>query len=236
MKKTAQKQGKRIAQKAATTAETVFDKTKSYPINEAIAIAKKVTRAKFDESVEVHIRLGINAGKSDQLVRSVVVLPHGTGKTKRIAVVAEGARADEARAAGADVVGGEDLINQIKTAGSVDADIVVSTPDMMPKLAQIAKILGPKGLMPTPKNETVTQDVTRTVREMKAGKVAFKNDDTANVHQVIGKLSWETEKLSDNFMVFIEAVKKAKPSTAKGTYIKQVFVASTMGPGIRISI
>lgn len=236
MKKSSSKQARKPVRKSAPKADVLFDPSRAYPIAEAIEYAKKSKRAKFDESVEVHVHLGINPSQGGEQVRSVTVLPHGTGKTKRIAVIVDGSRADEARAAGADIVGGDDILNQIKSAGSIAADIVISTPDMMPKLAQVARILGPKGLMPTPKNETITQDVGKAVREMKGGKVAFKNDDTANVHQVIGKISWDTMKLTENFFTFIDALKKAKPAASKGVYLKHVVIATTMGPGIKVSV
>ncbi len=215
----------------------MYDPKKTYSIEEAIALAKGQAREKFDASVEVHIRLGIDPAKGDQQVRSVVTLPHGTGKERRVAVFAvDEADQKAARDAGADIVGGEELIQEVKQKGGLDADEVVAVPQIMPKLAQVAKILGPRGLMPSPKNETVTQDVAKAVAAMKGGKVAFKNDDTGNVHQVIGKISWEEGKLKENFEVFIDAVRRARPSGAKGAFIRNISIATSMGPGIRVGI
>jgi len=212
------------------------DKTKTYPIAEAIKLAKETANTKFDSSVEIHVRIGIDPSKSDQQVRGAITLPHGTGKTKKICAIVGADKEKEAKEAGADVVGGEELINQIKTTGKVDFEIAITTPDMMPKLAMIAKILGPKGLMPSPKNETITTNLKKTIDELKRGKVNFKNDDTANVHQIIGKISFSEDKLLDNFNAFIEALKKAKPSSAKGSYLQNISLSTTMGPGIKIQL
>lgn len=207
---------------------------KLYSLDEAIKKVKDLARAKFDESVEVHIRLGIDPKKGEQQVRATAVLPHGTGKAKKIAVFTENEK--EAKVAGADVVGGKELIQKIKTKGVVDFDIAVATPEIMKNLVQIAKVLGPKGLMPSPKNETVTKDVARTVKELKGGKITFKNDETSNIHQIIGKISWDERKLKENLEVFLAAVKKARPAGVKGVYIKQVVLCSTMGPGIKVTL
>ncbi len=184
----------------------------------------------------MHFRLGIDPKKGEQQVRGVVVLPHGTGKSKRVAVFAEGEKAEEARKAGAHLVGAEEIIKEIRSSGKVDFDVAIATPDMMKMLATVAKILGPKGLMPSPKNETVTTDIARTVKELMGGRVTFKNDDTANVHQIIGKSSWDSSKLLENFRVFYEAVRKSKPPTSKGTYFLSTTLTSTMGPGIAVSV
>lgn len=213
-----------------------IDKNKLYSIDEAIKLIKENKKAKFDESVEIHLKLGIDTTKGDQQVRSTAVLPHGIGKVKKIAVIAPDAKHKEAKTAGADLLGGEDLIDKIKQTEKIDFDILVSTPEMMKSLARIAKILGPKGLMPSPKNETVTTNIVKTVTELKKGKVAFKNDDTGNLHQVIGKVSFEENKLVENFKALIDEVKKAKPASSKGTYIKNAVICSTMGKGVRVLI
>jgi large subunit ribosomal protein L1 len=213
-----------------------IDKNKTYPIAEAIKLTKETATTKFDGSVEIHIRLGINVGKSEQQVRGAVTLPHGTGKTKKIAVFVSPAKEKEAQEAGADIIGGEELIDEIKKTGKIDFEVALASPEMMPKLAVIAKILGPKGLMPSPKNETITPDPKKTITELKKGKVNFKNDDTGNVHQIIGKVSFDQKQLSENYQTFIEALKKAKPSATKGTYIENISITSSMGPGIKVEI
>lgn len=213
-----------------------IDKTKLYPVTEAIKLARETAGTKFDSSVEVHIRLGINTEKSEQQVRSSVTLPHGTGKTKRVVAFVGPDKEKEAKEAGADVIGGQDLIDKIKTSGKIDFDVAIATPDMMPKLAVIAKILGPKGLMPSPKNETITVNLAKTLNDLKQGKVNFKSDDTGNVHQVIGRVSFSEALLLENYQKFVDAVRKAKPSTAKGTFIQNISIASSMGPGIRVQL
>ncbi len=213
-----------------------FDKRKVYTIDEAIAWAKKLARAKFDESLEVHVRLGIDPRKGDQQVRGAVSLPHGTGKSVKIAAFVTPEKEKEAKEAGADLVGGEDLIEEIKKTTKTDFEVAIAEPAMMRFLAPIAKILGPRGLMPSPKNETVTNDPAQTIKELKKGKVSFKNDDTGNVHVAIGKLSFEDEKLKENFKALIDALKKAKPATSKGVYLRNVTISSTMGPGIKVSV
>lgn len=212
------------------------DKNKVYSPEEAIKLVKETSATKFDSSVEVHVNLSIEPSKSDQQVRGAVTLPFGTGKTKRICAFVSGDKDKEAKEAGADVFGGEELIAQIKTTGKVDFDIAIATPDMMPKLAIIAKILGPKGLMPSPKNETITTNLKKTIDELKKGKISFKNDDTANVHQIIGKVSFSDAQLMENYKTFIEALKKVKPSAAKGSYINSISLASSMGPGIKVQL
>jgi len=189
--------------------------------------------AKFDESVEVHIKTNVDPKKGEQQVRGTVALPHGTGKTKRVAVITSTSE-KEAKEAGADIVGGEELIE--KFAKKIDFDVLVATPEMMPKLAKVAKILGPKGLMPNPKTETVTTKIKEAVEALKKGRAAFKNDDSANVHQAVGKLSFEDAKLIENIKVFIEAIEKAKPAAFKGKLITNITVCSTMGNGIKISL
>ena len=213
-----------------------IDKNKIYSVEEAIKLVKETSATKFDGSVEVHLNLSIEPSKSDQQVRGAVTLPHGTGKTKKICAFVSGDKDKEAKEAGADVFGGEELIAQIKTTGKVDFDIAIATPDMMPKLAIIAKILGPKGLMPSPKNETITTNLKKTIDELKRGKVNFKNDDTANVHQIIGKVSFKEVQLAENYKAFMDAVRKAKPSSAKGSYINSISLASSMGPGIKVQL
>ncbi len=208
---------------------------KTYLIIEAIAEVKKNANAKFDESVEAHFRLAIDPKKSDQQVRGVAELPHGTGKSVKI-VVFTTTQKKEAESAGADIVGGEELIGQIKSSGKIDADIAVATPEIMPRLATIAKILGPKGLMPNPKNQTVTPKVSIVIEALKKGRADFKNDSSGNIHQVIGKKSFEDGKLEENFKVLLEAVRKAKPEGVKGKFIKSVAICSTMGESVRVSL
>jgi len=203
-------------------------------IQEAIKNIKENAKAKFDESVEVHIHTGIDPKKGEQQLRSTCVLPHGTGKTKKVAVFTENEK--EAKEAGADIVGGKELIQEIKTKNIIDFDIAVATSDMMKELAQIAKILGPKGLMPGPKNETLTNNIAKTVKELKSGKIAFKNDETSNIHQIIGKVSWQDEKLVENFNAFLAAVNKAKPAGIKGSLIRSITICSTMGKSVKVEI
>jgi len=208
-----------------------IDKNNIYTVEEAVKLMKENKLAKFDESVEVHIKTNVDPKKGDQQVRATVILPHGTGKSKKIAVITSTSE-KEAKEAGADIVGGEELIE--KFTKKIDFDILVATPEMMPKLAKVAKILGPKGLMPNPKTETVTTKIKETVEALKKGKAAFKNDDTANIHQVVGKLSFEDAKLSENIKAFVEAVEKSKPAAFKGKLVANITVCSTMGKGIKI--
>lgn len=223
-----------MAKKTIDAAKKI-DRSKLYDPAEAIGLVKEVAFAKFDETVELHVRLGIDPRQSDQQVRGAVVLPYGTGKTKRVAVFAKGEKAKEAEAAGADIVGAEDLAARIQQENFLDFDVVVATPDMMGALGRLGKILGPKGLMPNPKTGTVTFDVERAIREIKAGKVEFRVDKTAIVHVPIGRVSFDKEKLIGNFATLMEALVKAKPAAAKGTYLKSVAVASTMGPGVKVN-
>ncbi len=210
-----------------------IDKNKVYSLEEAVKLMKENKIAKFDESVEVHIKTNVDPKKGEQQVRGTVALPHGTGKTKRVAVITSTSE-KEAKEAGADIVGGEELIE--KFAKKIDFDVLVATPEMMPKLAKVAKILGPKGLMPNPKTETVTTKIKEAVEALKKGRAAFKNDDSANIHQAVGKVSFEDAKLIENIKVFIEAIEKAKPAAFKGRLITNITVCSTMGNGIKISL
>ncbi len=215
-------------------AKELVEAGKEYSANEAMELAKKTSATKFDASIEIHVRLGVNPVAADQQVRGTVVLPHGTGKTKKIAVVCGTDKEKEAKAAGADKVG-ESLIAEIEK-GKLDFDILVATPDMMPKLGKVGKILGTKGLMPNPKAGTVTAEVGNAVKELKAGRVEFRVDKNGIVHQVIGKVSFDQKKLEENFETFLGALKNAKPSGAKGTYVLSVTLATTMGPGIKIAM
>ncbi|NUK31896.1 50S ribosomal protein L1 [Parageobacillus sp. VR-IP] len=211
----------------------LVDRFKAYPIAEAIELVKKTNIAKFDATVEVAFRLGVDPKKADQQIRGAVVLPHGTGKVRRVLVFAKGEKAKEAEAAGADYVGDTEYINKIQQ-GWFDFDVVVATPDMMGEVGKLGRILGPKGLMPNPKTGTVTFDVAKAVQEIKAGKVEYRVDKAGNIHVPIGKVSFDNEKLVENFTTIYEAILKAKPAAAKGTYVKNVTVTSTMGPGIKV--
>jgi len=216
-------------------AAKLVDRNTLYSPKEALDLAVKTARAKFDETIEVHVRLGVDPRHADQQVRGAVVLPHGTGKTVRVLVFAKGEKAKEAEAAGADYVGAEELVDKIQKENWFDYDVVVATPDMMGVVGRLGKILGPKGLMPNPKSGTVTFDVAKAIAEIKAGKVEYRVDKTAIIHVPIGKKSFGVEKLADNFHTLMEAIIKAKPAAAKGQYIKSVVVSSTMGPGIKIN-
>ena len=211
-----------------------FDMDKVYDLQEAVKIVKENAKAKFDETVELHVSLGIDTKKADQQVRTTVVLPHGTGKTKRIAVIAKGEKAQEAQQAGADLVGGDDIVEDV-IKGKIDFDVLVATPDTMKDLAKAAKILGPRGLMPNPKSGTVTFDLAKTIAELKAGRVEFKADAYGIVHTVIGKASFDAEKLTENAKSVLETILRVKPSTSKGTYLKSITMSSTMGPGVHVS-
>ena len=209
------------------------DSTKLYPLPEALAIVKECATAKFDESVDVAVQLGVDPRKSDQVVRGAVVLPNGTGKTKRVAVFAQGVKAEEAKAAGADIVGFDDLAAQVK-AGNIDFDVVIAAPDAMRVVGQLGQILGPRGLMPNPKVGTVTPDVAAAVRNAKAGQVQFRVDKAGIVHGTIGRRSFDADKLQGNLAALIDALNKAKPAAAKGQYLRKVAVSSTMGVGVRV--
>ena len=211
----------------------VADTQKLYAIIDALAIVKECATAKFDESIDVAVQLGIDAKKSDQVVRGAVVLPHGTGKTKRVAVFAQGAKAEEARAAGADIVGMEDLAEKVK-AGQMDFDVVIASPDTMRIVGTLGQILGPRGLMPNPKVGTVTPDVATAVKNAKAGQVQFRVDKAGIVHGTIGRRSFDSDKLKENLAALVDALSKAKPSASKGIYLKKIAVSSTMGIGVRV--
>ncbi|MCM3715697.1 50S ribosomal protein L1 [Halalkalibacter oceani] len=212
----------------------LVDRDTVYQVEEAIELVKKTATAKFDETVEVAVRLGVDPKKADQQIRGAVVLPNGTGKTQRVLVFAKGDKAKEAEAAGADYVGEEDLINKINQ-GWFEFDVIVATPDMMAQVGKLGRVLGPKGLMPNPKTGTVTFDVEKAVNEIKAGKVEYRVDKAGNIHVPIGKVSFESAKLAENLKTIIETLVKVKPAAAKGTYMKNVAIASTMGPGIRVN-
>lgn len=207
----------------------------AYDTAEAVALVKKAATAKFDETVEAHIRTGCDGRHAEQQIRGAVVLPHGTGKTVRVLVFAKGDKANEAEAAGADYVGGEELIPKIQNDGWFEFDVVVATPDMMGVVGRLGRVLGPKGLMPNPKAGTVTMDVTKAINEIKAGKIEYRLDKTNIVHVPVGKVSFTEEQLADNFQAIMDAIVKAKPSSLKGTYLKNITLASTMGPGVKVN-
>ena len=221
--------------KKYTEAAKLVDRATQYDVAEAISLVKKTAVAKFDETVEAHIRLGVDGRHADQQVRGAVVLPHGTGKTVRVLVFAKGDKVAEAEAAGADFVGGEELIPRIQNEGWFDFDVVVATPDMMGVVGRLGRVLGPKGLMPNPKAGTVTMDVTKAVNDIKAGKIEYRLDKANIIHCPVGKASFTEEQLTENFNTLMGAIVKAKPASAKGTYMKSVTVTSTMGPGIKVN-
>ncbi len=221
--------------KKYTEAAKLIDRTMTYDPAEAVALVKKAATAKFDETVEAHIRTGCDGRHAEQQIRGAVVLPHGTGKTVRVLVFAKGDKANEAEAAGADYVGGEELIPKIQNDGWFEFDVVVATPDMMGVVGRLGRVLGPKGLMPNPKAGTVTMDVTKAINEIKAGKIEYRLDKTNIVHVPVGKVSFTEEQLADNFQAIMDAIVKAKPSSLKGTYLKNITLASTMGPGVKVN-
>ena len=223
------KRGKRYLE-----SEKLIEKGVSYDSKTALELIDKMPKAKFDETVEAHFKLGVDSKHADQQVRGVIVLPHGTGKTQRVLVFAKGDKAKEAEAAGADFVGAEDLIPRIEKENWFDYDVIVATPDMMGIIGRLGKVLGPKGLMPNPKSGTVTMDVAKAVSEIKSGKIEYRLDKNNIIHCPIGKASFGAEKLNDNFVALYEAIVKAKPAAAKGQYIKSVSVSTTMGPGVSI--
>ena len=224
------KKGKRYAEAAK-----LVDRAATYEVAEAIDLVKKSASAKFDETIEAHIRLGVDGRHADQQVRGAVVLPHGTGKSVKVLVFAKGPKADETQAAGAEYVGAEELLPKIQKEGWLDFDVVVATPDMMGIVGRLGRILGPKGLMPNPKAGTVTMDVTKAINDIKAGKIEYRLDKTNIIHVPIGKASFSEEQLADNFQTLIDAVIKAKPAAAKGQYLRSVTITSTMGPGIKLN-
>ncbi|MCI9378854.1 MAG: 50S ribosomal protein L1 [Eubacterium sp.] len=217
-------------------AAKAVDRTATYDKAEAVALAKKTAIAKFDETIEVHIRTGCDGRHAEQQVRGAVVLPHGTGKAVRVLVFAKGTKVDEAQAAGADFVGGDELIPKIQNEGWLDFDVVVATPDMMGVVGRLGRVLGPKGLMPNPKAGTVTMDVTKAIADIKAGKIEYRLDKSNIIHVPIGKASFTDEQLADNFQTLMDAVNKARPSSLKGQYIKSITVSPTMGPGIKVNV
>lgn len=224
------KRGKRYQE-----AQKTFDRNHLYDVEEAMSTVVNMGKAKFDETVEVHIRLGVDGRHADQQVRGAMVLPHGTGKTNRVLVFAKGPKAQEAEAAGADFVGAEELAEKIQKENWFDFDVVVATPDMMGVVGKLGKVLGPKGMMPNPKSGTVTMDIGKALEEIKAGKVEYRLDKTNIIHTPIGKVSFGAEKLADNFKALLEAVIKAKPAAAKGQYLKSVTLATTMSPGVKVN-
>ncbi|WNF38900.1 50S ribosomal protein L1 [Bacillaceae bacterium IKA-2] len=235
--KTTIKEEIKLAKKGKKYQEAIklIDHTKAYQVEEAIELVKKTSSASFDETVEIAVRLGVDPKKADQQIRGAVVLPHGTGKTQRVLVFAKGDKAKEAEAAGADFVGDEDYINKIQQ-GWFDFDVIVATPDMMGQVGKLGRVLGPKGLMPNPKTGTVTFDVEKAVNEIKAGKIEYRVDKAGNVHAPIGKVSFDTNKLIENFATVVGILVKVKPAAAKGIYMRNIAVASTMGPGVKVNI
>ena len=213
-----------------------IDRTKLYEAGEGIDLVLATAKAKFDETIELHVRLGVDPKQADQQVRGVIVLPNGTGKQVKVLVLAKGEKADQAKAAGADYVGAEELVQKIQSENWFDFDVIITTPDMMGVVGRIGKILGPKGLMPNPKSGTVTMDVAKAIKETKAGKVEYRLDKTAIIHCAIGKKSFGLEKLKENYEALMEAIIKAKPAAAKGQYIKSIALASTMGPGVKVQV
>ena len=225
------KRGKKYVEAAK-----LIDRATLYEATDAVALVKKSAVAKFDETIEAHIRTGCDGRHADQQIRGAVVLPHGTGKTVKVLVFAKGAKAEEAEAAGADFVGGEELIPKIQNDNWFDFDVVVATPDMMGVVGRLGRVLGPKGLMPNPKAGTVTMDVTKAINDIKAGKIEYRLDKTNIIHVPVGKASFTEEQLADNFQTLIDAVLKAKPATLKGAYFKSVTLTSTMGPGVKLNV
>ena len=225
------KKGKRYVESAK-----LVDRTNLYDVEEAVSIIKKTANAKFDETIEAHIKLGVDGRHADQQVRGAVVLPHGTGKKVRVLVFAKGDKVEEAQAAGADFVGGQELVPKIQNEGWLDFDVVVATPDMMGVVGRLGRVLGPKGLMPNPKAGTVTMDVTKAVNDIKAGKIEYRLDKTNIIHVPVGKASFTEEQLADNFQSLMGAIIKAKPASLKGQYLKSCVVAPTMGPGVKINV
>ena len=235
-KKTTKKIVKKVVKAKKVDNSAVYDRFKTYSIEEALDIVRKLTKTKFDASVEVHFRLGINTKKGDQQVRGAVSLPNGTGKTVKIAAFVSPENEKAVKAAGADFVGSDELIAEIKKTEKTDFQVAIAEPLMMKNLAVIAKILGTRGLMPSPKNDTVTTNPVKAVEELKKGKISFKNDDTANVHTVIGKISFDNKKLIENYVALLDTIRKAKPAASKGTFIKNISIASSMSAGVRVAL
>lgn len=225
------KHGKRY-----TVAAAAIERGKLYDVGEAFAKIEEVATAKFDETIEAHIKLGVDSRQADQQVRGTVILPNGTGKSVRVLVIAKGEKADIAQKAGADIVGAEEIIAKIQNENYLDFDVVITSPDMMGQLGRVARILGPRGLMPSPKSGTITQDIAKAIADTKAGKVEYRVDKTSIVHCIIGKKSFGADKLKENFETLIDAIIKAKPAASKGTYLKSVYVAPAMGPGVKINV
>ena len=215
-------------------AAALIEKGKAYQIDEAVALVKKTSKVNFDASVDVVFKLGLDTRHADQQLRGAVVLPHGTGKTKKVLVVTQGAKVEEAKAAGADVVGGKEILEDIQK-GWLDFEVMIATPDMMAELGKLGRILGPKGLMPNPKTGTVTMDVAKAVQETKAGKVTYRTDKDGNVHMPIGRISFDDEKIAENFKTVYDLLLRIKPSSAKGTYMKNIAISSTMGPSVKVA-
>jgi large subunit ribosomal protein L1 len=231
------KEEKEMAKKSKRYNEALaaVEKGKLYDITEAVELLQKVKKTKFDETVEVAFKLGIDPRQADQQIRAAMVLPHGTGKTSKVLVITQGEKAKEATAAGADFVGGKDMLEKIQKENWFDFDVIVATPDMMAELGKLGRVLGPKGLMPNPKTGTVTNDIKKAVEEIKAGKVEYRIDKEANIHVGIAKISFDTKQIVENFQAIFDAILKAKPASAKGTYMKNVVITTTMGPGIKIN-
>ena len=225
------KKGKKYAEVAK-----LVEKNKLYTLEEAVSLVKKTSYAKFDSSVELAMNLNLDTKKADQQLRGTICLPHGTGKTKRILVIAKGDKAKEAKEAGADYVGDVDLLEKIEKENWFEFDVLIATPDMMPQLGKLGKVLGPKGLMPYPKTGTVTLDVAKAVNEVKQGRIEYRTDSYGNVHVIVGKVSFDNHKLVENIKEFVKLIQKTKPSVVKGTYVKNVSISATMGPGIKIDI
>ncbi len=222
--------------KRFTAVKETIDRSKKYSIGEAVALIKQGANAKFDETVELHFNLGIDPKQGDQQIRGTISLPHGSGKTKKVAAFVDSNNEAAAKAAGADIIANEEYLETLVKTGKIDFDVAVAVPAMMPKLAKAAKILGPRGLMPNPKTDTVGPNISKMIQEQKAGKLSFKNDNTSNIHMIVGKASFDAKKLEDNTGAAVEAIRKAKPSTSKGIYMKTVVLTSTMGPAIRLDV
>ena len=222
--------------KRYTALKQGIDKKKLHSVSEAVATLKSGANAKFDETIELHFNLGIDPKQGDQQIRGTLTLPHGTGKTKKVIAFVDSANESAAKSAGADIIGTQETIDELVRTGKIDFDVAVAVPSMMPKLAKAAKVLGPRGLMPNPKTDTVGPNITKMIDEQKAGKLSFKNDNTSNVHMIVGKASFDAKKLEDNINLAVDAIRKAKPATSKGIYIKSATVTSTMGPAIRLDV